>query len=189
MKGPEFVLHFATGNREKYAEAARIASPFGIRLKHLKWNKFEIQSDRVQDIAAFSAKRASEESGYSVVCEDSGFFVQTLGGFPGPYSAYCYNTIGNGAILRLLQSKSNRTAHFQAVVAFCRPKSAPVCFSGKVYGTVRHTPKGTHGFGFDPIFTPLAAPDRTFAQMTRDEKNRFSHRAKAFSKCFEWLTR
>jgi len=180
-------LYFATGNEGKYAEVARMAAGFGIRLEQLKGSKFEIQSDDLQEIAAFAAKHACEASHRSVVAEDSGFFVQGLGGFPGPYSAYVYRAIGNDGILKLLRSSDRRDAYFQASVAYCEPKQEPVCFRGIAKGTVGRRSIGKHGFGFDPIFKPTRGDGRTFAEMSADEKNQLSHRAKAFTKLFEWL--
>ena len=188
MKGRERTVYFATENKGKYTEVARIATEFGVRLKQLQRGKMEIQSDNLREIASFAAKEACVSGLRPVVAEDSGFFVQALSGFPGPYSAYVYRTIGNKGILRLLRSTGDRDASFQAAVAFCMPKADAVCFSGNVNGAVTRHPRGIHGFGFDPIFIPKEGDGRTFAEMCANEKNRFSHRARAFRKFFTWLT-
>jgi XTP/dITP diphosphohydrolase len=188
LKGRERIVYFATENRGKYVEAARLATEFGLRLKQLHRHKMEIQSDNLREIASFAAKEACEATLHPVVAEDSGFFVQALSGFPGPYSAYVFRIIGYKGILRLLGSARNRGASFQATVAFCMPKADPVCFSGTVKGAVTRHPKGIHGFGFDPIFTPDEGDGRTFAEMSTDDKNLLSHRARAFTKFFKWLT-
>ncbi|HYB85136.1 MAG TPA: XTP/dITP diphosphatase [archaeon] len=188
LKGREGPLYFATGNKGKFAEAARTAAQFGVKLKQVKRRKVEIQSDVLKEIARFAAKEASEDILRAVVAEDSGFFVHALDGFPGPYSSYVYRTIGNEGILRLMKSVTDRTAHFQAVVAFCRPGKQPVCFSGIVKGTIGAEPKGRRGFGFDPIFVPGEGDGRTFAQMSVNEKNMLSHRGRAFLDFFNWFT-
>ena len=188
LKERDVPLYFATGNTGKYLEAARIAEGFGVRLKQLNRHKAEIQSDDLEEIACFAAKEASEVALHPVVAEDSGFFVHALGGFPGPYSSYVYRTIGKEAILRLMHSVSNRHAHFQAAVAFCKPGAKPVCFSGMVSGDIARQIKGKHGFGFDPIFVPSEGDGRTFAQMSTDEKNLLSHRGRAFLEFFKWFT-
>ena len=177
-----------TGNKGKYTEAARIAAEFGIRLKQVNRHKIEVQSDDLKEIACFAAKEASEAILHPVVAEDSGFFVHSLGGFPGPYSSYVYRTIGNKGILRLIQSVRNRDAHFQVAVAFCKPRKQPVCFSAMVKGVVSRRPMGSHGFGFDPVFIPSEGDGRTFAQMSTGEKNLLSHRGRAFLEFFNWLT-
>jgi XTP/dITP diphosphohydrolase len=188
LKGRERTVYFATENKGKYTEVARIATEFQVRLKQLRRGKMEIQSDDLREIASFAAKEACEATLHPVVAEDSGFFVHALGGFPGPYSAYVYRTIGNKGILRLLRSAGNRDASFEAAAAFCMPKMDPVCFIGTVNGAVTHHPRGIHGFGFDPIFMPKDGDGRTFAEMCTKDKNLLSHRARAFTQFFKWLT-
>ena len=165
-----------------------MAEEFGLRLQQVDRHKLEIQSDNLNDIASFAAKEASQAVGRAVIAEDSGFFVHALGGFPGPYSSFVYRTIGNGGILRLMQSARSRQAHFQAAVAFCKSHTQPICFSAAVNGTVSHRMKGGKGFGFDPIFIPSEGDGRTFAQMATEEKNLLSHRGRAFLQLFDWLT-
>ena len=180
-------IYFATGNKGKFVEASHIAKIFGITLKHLKIEKIEIQADELEDIASFAAKRASETVGHSVVAEDAGLFVNNLRGFPGPYSAYVFKTVGSDGVLNLLRGATDRSAYFRAVVSFARPRNPPVCFDGEVKGMIARKPRGRLGFGFDPIFVPMQADGRTFAEMNTLEKNLLSHRAQAFAKFFTWL--
>jgi XTP/dITP diphosphohydrolase len=180
-------VYFATSNRGKYQEAALLATRFGVRLKHLNTAKEEIQADKLTEIASFAASHAAASKRCNVVCEDAGLFVNALDGFPGPYSAYVFRKIGTAGVLKLMRDVANRRASFMAALAYCEPGERPKCFSGVVKGTVSERPKGTHGFGFDPIFVPLGER-RTFAEMTSEEKNRFSHRAKAFAKFCKWFT-
>ena len=186
MKEPSQTIYFATSNQGKYLEAVRIVSSFGIRLKRLAVEKYEIQSDKLQEIASLAAVQASQTSSLRVVSEDSGFFVKALHNFPGPYSSYAFKTIGPKGILRLMRESENRDASFLAAVAYCEPKHAPICFTGQVKGTVSRVAKGTLGFGFDPIFVPRAGNGRTFAQMDIEEKSVLSHRAKAFTEFARW---
>ena len=188
MKERNASLYFTTENKGKYTEAARIAAGFGIKLRQVNRHKVEIQSDDLKEIACFAAKEASEATLQPVVAEDSGFFVDALGGFPGPYSSYVYRTIGNDGILKLVQSVRNRDAHFQAAVAFCKPGRQPLCFSATVSGAVSPRPKGSRGFGFDPVFIPAQGDGRTFGQMSTNEKNLLSHRGRAFLEFFNWFT-
>ena len=182
------VIYFATGNKGKFAEATQLAKIFGITLKQMKTEKIEIQSDELEDIASFAAKCASETARRSVVAEDAGLFVNNLRGFPGPYSAYVFKTIGSDGVLNLLKGATDRSASFRAVVSFARPRRPPVCFRGEVRGVIARRPRGSLGFGFDPIFMPTQADGRTFAEMNTLEKNLLSHRAKAFAKFFTWLS-
>lgn len=187
MKELSRTVYFATGNRGKFIEAARITSRFGIELKHLHFKKHEIQSSDLTEIASFAAKQAAESEKRAVLSEDAGFFVNALKGFPGPYSSYVYGTLGTEGILKLLGKGRNRKAFFKAAVAFCTPRTQPLCFTGVVEGLVSRKPVGSHGFGFDPIFIPRQGHGRTFAEMTTDEKNVVSHRAFAFAKFSKWF--
>jgi XTP/dITP diphosphohydrolase len=187
LKGLSRTIFFATHNRGKFVEAAQITARFGIKLRHLRIEKKEIQSNDLREIACFAAEQAAESKKCAVVSEDAGFFVNALNGFPGPYSSYVFTTLGTGGILRLLDGHRNREAFFQAAVAFSRPRAPAECFTGVVNGHVSKKPSGTHGFGFDPIFIPRNGGGRTFAQMTSHEKNALSHRAVAFTKFSRWF--
>lgn len=181
-------VYFATGNQGKFVEAAHIAKVFGVVLKRMKSEKIEIQSDKLEDIVVFAAKCASETARHAVLAEDAGLFVKRLRGFPGPYSAYVFKTLGINGVLNLLKGERDRRASFRAVVSYARPRNPPVSFEGEVKGIITGKARGSRGFGFDPIFTPIQSGGRTFAQMDTLEKNLLSHRAKAFVKFFTWFT-
>jgi XTP/dITP diphosphohydrolase len=188
LRGARRSIYFATHNRDKYLEASRIAETFGIRLKQLNIIKDEIQADSLTQIASHAALQAAKSTRHRVVSEDAGFFVEALGGFPGPYSAYVFQTLGKEGILKLMQGVRNRKASFRAALAYCQPGKHSVCFNGVVKGIVSLRPKGTHGFGFDPIFIPLKGDGRTFAEMGIEEKNAISHRAIAFRLFSRWFS-
>jgi XTP/dITP diphosphohydrolase len=154
----------------------------------LATKKIEIQSDRLQEIAPYAAQEASNRLGVSVVAEDAGLFIDSLHGFPGPYSSYVYSRLGTKGILTLMENVSRRNAKFRSAAAFCAPNDKPRCFTGTVVGTIGQRPRGVGGFGFDPIFIPTRGDGRTFAQMTIEEKNRISHRAASFRKLSRWLS-
>ena len=179
-------IYFVTSNKGKYVEAEHVASRYGIHLLHLNTIKYEIQDNDLSKIASTAAQAACSESEYSVVAEDSGFFVEALNGFPGPYSSHAFATLGVHGILKLMQGIPQREAHFLSAVAYSKAGQAPICFEGIVRGTLPLAPKGNLGFGFDPIFVPANGDGRTFAELTIEEKNRSSHRATAFGKFFEW---
>jgi len=187
LTGHDPKVYFATGNKEKFIEAADVTARFGITLKYLRTQKLEIQSNNLAEIASFAAIDSARSKKRPVISEDAGFFVNALSGFPGPYSSYVFKTVGIGGLLKLMEKRGDRKAFFQASVAFCTPTSRPKCFTGFVHGSVSRRPKGTHGFGFDPIFIPKEGDGRTFAQMTIDEKNTFSHRALAFARFSKWF--
>jgi XTP/dITP diphosphohydrolase len=180
-------VYFATGNKGKFSEASLIARAHGMDLRHLRIEKEEIQSEDLARIASYAAERAAKSTHKVVVAEDAGFFVRYLGGFPGPYSSYVFDTVGVEGILKLMRGIRPRTAAFRASVAYCEPGGRSLCFNGIVDGSLAHKPIGSRGFGFDPIFIPKGGDGRTFAQMGPDEKNLFSHRAKAFNKFCKWF--
>ena len=187
MRGSRSSVYFATGNRAKYLEAAQIAATYGIHLRHLRLAKQEIQAQWLTEIVTFAAKQAEEATQHAVVCEDAGFFVKALMGFPGPYSSYVFKTLGINGIMKLMTKVKNRAASFSSAVAYCEPGHRSVCFTGTVKGVVSTEPRGSYGFGFDPIFVPSKGDGRTFAEMQTHEKNAFSHRANAFKRFSKWF--
>jgi len=117
--------------------------------------------------------------------EDSGLFIEKLNGFPGPYSSYVYRKIGCDGILKLLEGEKERDAKFVSIVGFKKDKLIRI-FKGEIVGKISYKKKGTHGFGFDPIFMPENI-EKTFAEMNLEEKNLWSHRGRAFKALGEWL--
>jgi XTP/dITP diphosphohydrolase len=178
---------FATSNKGKVIEAQLVVEPFGITLKPIDLSKREIQSDDLREIAEEAAFSIAREKLVSVLVEDSGLFINALNGFPGPYSAYVYRTVGIQGILDLLKHSTQREAQFRAAAAYCRPNERPHGFAGFVNGIITEGPRGSGGFGFDPIFAPNENRSETFAEMTAEEKNRFSHRSHAFREFAEWF--
>lgn len=163
MKEDDSLIYFATKNKGKYAEAKQVASEHGIQLMHLNWNKHEIQDDNLSRIAALAAEVASRESKKNVVAEDSGFFVNALQGFPGPYSSYVYETLGVQGILKLMQDVTQRDAFFSSAVAYSSPGHASACFEGIVRGSLSHATRGSQDLvSTQSLFQPreMAEPSR-----------------------------
>jgi len=184
-------IFFATNNINKFNEARRVLAEYKIAVGMLRVKTFEIQSESLEEIAKASAIEAFKKSNLPLITEDAGLFIEALNGFPGPYASYVYKTIGNKGILKLMRNIENRKAKFQSVIAYCTSKSdSPLCFKGEVLGVItREERRGSSGFGFDPIFEPLNGGGKTFAEMSVEEKNRYSHRAEALRKFAEWYKR
>ncbi len=180
------VAYFVTTNVHKFQEARRILSEYKIATALLRIGAVEIQDDDPENIAKASAMDAVKNSGLPIFVEDAGIFVDALNGFPGPYSSYVYRTVGTKGVLKLMRNVKSRDAYFQAVVAYSSPNEEPISFTGKVKGKISLKERGTSGFGYDPIFVPSKGDGRTFAEMSAEEKNRLSHRAKALRKFAEW---
>lgn len=175
----------ATGNPHKYHEARRVLAEQGVELEHHEVERVEIQADDLADIAAYSLERIEDE-GRPMVVEDAGLFIDHFGGFPGPYSSYVLVNVRLPGILKLMEGFEDREASFQSVVAY-RHGETRRCFRGVVEGRIAHSIRGTGGFGYDPIFVPDEGDGRAFGEMTEEEKNAISHRARAFRKFGEWF--
>ena len=176
----------ATGNHHKYEEAREVLRELGVELEHYEVERVEIQADDPVDIAAYSLEQIKEE-GRPMVVEDAGLFIDHYGGFPGPYSSYVLVKVDLPGVLKLMEGVEDRKASFQSVVAY-RHGDAKRCFRGVVEGKIAHSIRGTGGFGYDPLFIPDEDDGRTFGEMTEEEKNALSHRARAFRKFGEWFT-
>lgn len=181
-------LHFLTGNRHKYLEILNIARqinfPIDIKMGGGK-DKIEIQSDSLEKIVEFATRHAYEKGYDNFFIEDAGLFIEALKGFPGPYSHYVYATIGIQGILKLMRDITKRKAYFKSVIGLCLNGDIKI-FVGITNGLITRAPRGSYGFGFDPIFIPEGY-SKTFAEMSMEEKNRVSHRGKAAKKMFEYL--
>ena len=185
------IAFFVTGNVHKFNEARIVLSEFNISAAMLNLETTEIQADNIDLIAKTSALEAARKSNMPIFVEDAGLFINSLKGFPGPYSSYAYRTLGTRGILKLLEQVNKRDAYFYSSVVFCDSgeSNSLKCFRGKVDGKITLKKQGTQGFGFDPIFKPSTEPSRTFAEMTQQEKNKYSHRAAALRKFGVWYRR
>lgn len=172
-------LYFASSNKHKYQEAKKILKSFGISINFFKIELEEIQSNSLSEIALKKSIQAFQKLKKPVIVEDDGLFINSLGGFPGPYSSYVFNTIGNKGILRLLSN--TRTAKFVSNISFS-DKNFSKSFEAMINGKISKTSKGI-GWGYDPIFIPLNSK-KTFAQL--QNKNELSHRYKALKKFANW---
>jgi XTP/dITP diphosphohydrolase len=173
-----------TSNIHKYLEAKKILEKFCIKLTRLKIERVEIQADDPKVIAEHSLKEL--EMNIPILVEDSGLYIDKYLGFPGPYSSYVLRTIENDGILKLMKNEEFRRARFLSVVAFKDEENLET-FIGEVKGNIAHEIRGTNGFGYDPIFIPKEGDGRTFGEMSVEEKNKISHRARAFRVLGSWI--
>ena len=178
-------ITFATSNRHKFSEVSAILRDYGISVEMAPLELREIQADTLEEIAAEKAREACGRVAGAAMVEDTGLFIDSLNGFPGPYSAYVFRTIGNQGILRLLENASHRGATFQSVFAYCRPGGSPECFASAVAGTIALECRG-EGWGYDPVFIAEGASGRTYGELG-DEKNQLSHRRGALENLARWI--
>jgi XTP/dITP diphosphohydrolase len=177
-------ITFITGNPHKVKEAQGILDKLGITLEHADLGYPEIQGD-LEDVARYGAQYAARRLGKPVIVEDAGLFIKSLKWFPGTYSSYVQETLGNKGILKLMSDVEDRYAEFRSVVGYCTPKTEPEVFLGAVKGRIGYEEKGKYGFAYDPLFIPEGY-DKSFGELQRTEKNKFSHRRKSLEKFATW---
>jgi len=191
MFDPSLPLSFVTSNPHKFEEASFTAQSFNLSLNHAKQKYSEVQADSLEEVAMSSALNLLGSIDPPFFLEDAGLFIPKLNGFPGPYSSYVLQTLGNDGILSLLSpfpDQSDRQAYFLSVVAFVSDEGVRL-FKGRVDGFISASARSKgHGFGFDPIFIPNETPDFTFAELIPSVKNDLSHRSKALTSLFSYLS-
>jgi len=175
-------LLFVSSNIHKFKEAKEILDSFGISIKFFKLTLEEIQSNSIKQIALKKVQNAFSKCNTPLIIEDDGLHVDSLGGFPGPYSSYVQKTVGNKGILNLLNY--SRNAKFISTITYC-DKNNLKSFEGILFGTISKSEKGK-GWGFDPIFIP-ENQKKTYGELI--DKNNISHRYKALKKFSNWYLR
>lgn len=180
-------IYFITSNKGKVAEVQKKCSNINIEIIQKNFGYPEIQAINLEDVALYGTKHIQKRISHPFILEDAGLFIDDLNGFPGVYSAYVYHTIGCKGILRLMENfkNKNRKAVFKSVFAFAA-NNKPRLFVGECLGKITNNEVGEYGFGYDPIFI-ADGENKTFAQMTTDEKNKISHRGKSLNKLIDFF--
>lgn len=187
----------ATNNKGKLKEIDSILGALGHEVVSLKEMGIDIDIDETgttfQENALIKARTIFEMTKEAVVADDSGLCVDALGGEPGVYSA---RYAGEGAsdeklIEKLLKNMeevedADRSAHFVSAIALILPDKRELIAEGRVEGYITKEPVGEGGFGYDPVFLCLET-NKTYAQMSGDEKNKISHRYRALVKVKQLL--
>ena len=176
-------LFFVSSNENKFQETERILSNFRMQINFFKTTLEEIQSNDLNDIAEQKAINAYGIVKKPIIIEDDGLFIDSLNGFPGPYSSYVYDTIGNKGIMNLLENCEIRDAKFVSIIAYCDSDCDVKLFESSIPGKISSViEKG--GWGYDPIFIPNGE-SKTYANVS--DKDKFSHRAAALTKFSNWF--
>ena len=147
-------ITYVTGNWAKILSARQILEPLGFEIEQVKIDVPELQDDLIENVAKYSAKWASDKLKTSVLKNDSGICIDALNGFPGPYTHYVDDTLGEDGILKLLAGEENRKAHFVEVLAYCKYGEEPITFTAITPGTISLEKQGTYGWSWDFIFIP-----------------------------------
>jgi XTP/dITP diphosphohydrolase len=192
-------LVLATRNRHKAQELASLLSDLGISIRTL--DAFPQVPDVIEDgktceaNAIKKARAVSRATGLLAVADDTGLEVDALGGQPGVYAArYAGEHVTYEdnwrKLLRELSGvpHDRRTARFITVAAIVSPSGEVQVAEGQLQGVITEEPAGAQGFGYDPVFF-VPELGKTLAELSPDEKNRISHRAKAFAQVREILGR
>lgn len=182
-------IFFATSNKGKLLEAEKFLSSLGFEVEQLRISYPEIQASKLEEVAHFGIEWIFKENKQkTIIIEDAGLFIHVLNNFPGVYSKYVFETVGLGGILSLIEGREDRSAHFESCIGYYDKESGILLFKGDVDGTISPQAKGQHGFGYDPIFIPRGE-NKTFGEMSTEEKNKYSHRAKSLEKLAEFLSK
>jgi XTP/dITP diphosphohydrolase len=183
-------IFLATGNKKKINELKPILSSLDYNVLSIA-DGIEIP-DVVEDKDTFignSQKKSVEIAkflGKVTIADDSGLCVEALGGAPGVYSARYAGEDGNSVLnnaklIRELEGKKNRKAYFVSVISIAKPSGEVISFEGRVEGIIVDKAMGENGFGYDPHFY-YEPYEKTFAEISMEEKNKISHRARAVEK-------
>jgi len=198
----------ASHNAGKLAEFADLLAPFGLEARSAKEYGLpepEETGTTFEENAYIKAHAAASATGLPAMSDDSGLVVDALGGAPGVYTAdWATKPDGTRDFMMAMQktedalqkagatAPAQRTGRFVAVICLCFPDGEAEYFRGEAEGTLVWPPRGTSGFGYDPVFLP-EGHSRTFGEMTAEEKHGWkpgmetatSHRARAFKKFAE----
>ena len=184
-------LVVASHNQGKVREIKDLLAPFGIVTKgaaELGLPEPEETETTFAGNAALKARAAAKASGLPALADDSGLAVTALGGAPGIYSARWAGetkdfSFAMQRVERELKEKGAQdfSAKFVCALALAEPGKEPEIFEGEVHGRLLFPPRGTRGFGYDPIFVPEGYSE-TFGEMEPELKDAISHRARAFEK-------
>jgi XTP/dITP diphosphohydrolase len=182
-------LVVASHNKGKVVEIADLLAPFNLDVvsaAELDLPEPEETGTTFVANAVLKAEAAVQGSGLPCLADDSGLAVEGLDGDPGIYSARWAGPerdfdMAMGLVNEKLGDNPNRRAYFISVLSLAWPDGHVENFEGRVHGTMIWPPRGTGGFGYDPMFMPDGY-DKTFGEIPYDEKQRISHRAVAFQK-------
>ena len=183
------IFVIASNNKKKIEELERILNPLEIYTKTAEQLGKELPAveetgTTFEENAELKAKAACESTGFPAIADDSGLVIDALGGKPGVFSA---RYAGEGAtdeekINKILaemmtSGSSDRSAHFECVICCYFPNGDKIFAHGRCNGTIGYAPRGTNGFGYDPIF--FVEGNKTFAELSDNQKDVMSHRGKA----------
>ncbi len=180
-------IYFVTGNKNKFKEARSVIPD----LQELAIDLPEIQETDPKIIIEAKLHEALKHKNGGLIVEDTSLYFDCLSGqgqngLPGPLIKWFLKTLGNSGLATLVEKFGNAKAEAHTVIGYAKDAEHVHYFEGVVHGTIV-APRGETTFGWDPIFQP-DGHTKTFAEMSREEKNKISMRREAFQKLKEFLT-
>jgi XTP/dITP diphosphohydrolase len=193
VSGPVLVL--ATRNPAKIAELRRLLAAWSWRLQTLDDVGFNRPLDEpgpgYVESAVAKATAVADATGFTALADDSGIEVDALRGWPGPLSARWMGEAATDAdrVRGLLDEVARRSPHdrrtrYVCLAALARPEAEPLTARGECLGTLTEEPRGSNGFGYDPVFLSVDL-GITFGEASEEAKDRVSHRARAIARLSE----
>lgn len=186
-------ITFVTGNKNKLEEVKRILNdgeeelPFEIVNQRVDLP--ELQGNDVKEIAMEKCKQAAKAVNGACFTEDTSLCFNSLNSMPGPYIKWFLEKCGHDGLNAMLAGYDDKSAYAQTVVAYTSGPDAEVhVFDGRTDGKIVHA-RGPTDFGWDPIFEPNEGNGKTYAEMSKDDKNAISHRGRAFAKFHTFLAK
>lgn len=177
-------LYFITGNKGKFSEV----KAFITSVKQLEIDLAEIQDIDPQKIIEHKLNEAFKHHKGQFIVEDTSLYLDCLNGLPGPLIKWFMQTIGNEGLSEIAKRMNNNKALAKTIIGYAKNKNSVQFFEGSINGSIV-SPRGTNGFGWDPIFQPKYST-KTFAQMSQEEKSSFKmHRRIAIEKLQKFLKR
>ena len=180
-------LAFVTTNVKKFEQISAVLKDYGIELEHVNIKYPEDQEAEMADISKIAAKDLADKLQRPVIVEDTGFFLHAYNNFPGPLAKFVHKGIGLEGIMKLLEGKK-RDAAFACSIGYCEPGQESITFEGECQCQVTKE----YNMNYDHImpYSVVCIPDgetKVFADMTIEEKNKYSHRGMAARKLGEYL--
>lgn len=175
------MIHFITGNKNKFEEVKTIFPD----VEQLDIDLPEIQEIDAKEIVRSKLSEAFRHRTGEFIVEDTSLSLACLGGLPGPLIKWFLKTVGNDGLAEIAEKLGNDKAEAKTIIGYARNREEVYFFEGVVWGRIVK-PKGETNFGWDPIFLPDGY-EKTFAEMSREEKNEISMRRSALNKLNEFL--
>lgn len=177
-------LVLATANPDKAQEIRAVLDHVELIPRPETTPEVDETEDTLEGNARLKARALCAATGLPALADDTGLEVRALGGAPGVLSARWAGPAARyednvAKMLSEMEGRQDRAARFRTVVLIAYPDGSELSAEGWVDGSIATEAHGSHGFGYDPVFVPDGGDGRTFAEMTAEEKNQLSHRARA----------